>query len=110
MDAAKMERAVANLISNAVKYTSLGYVRVFVADKGNRLQLRVEDTGPGIPPDALKHLFSKFFRVRDGREKMEGTGLGLAVVKGIVEAHGGAVSSDSAPGRGAVFTLELPKP
>ena len=102
MVSAKMERAVANLASNAIKYTARGRVRVYVADKSDRFELRVEDTGPGIPSDAQKHLFSKFFRVKDGREKMEGTGLGLAVVKGIVEAHGGVVRAESAPGNARV--------
>lgn len=108
-DAAKLERALANLVSNALKYTASGGVRVSVSDGAGRQEVKVADTGPGIPPEAMNRLFSKFFRVDRPGEKAEGTGLGLAVVKGIAEAHGGGVSVENAPGGGSLFTLWVPK-
>jgi signal transduction histidine kinase len=107
MDTGKVERALVNLVSNAVKYTDRGSVTVSVGAEGGRQYVRVKDTGPGIPPEALDRLFTKFFRIaRDG--KKEGTGLGLAVVKGIAEAHGGGVSVESRAGEGSAFTFWLP--
>jgi signal transduction histidine kinase len=109
VDAAKVERVLSNLVSNAVKFTEKGGVRVRLFDDGPFQAACVEDTGPGIPPGAREKLFSKFFRVRRPGEKLEGTGLGLAIVKGFVEAHGGSVSVEDVPGGGAAFTVRLPK-
>jgi two-component system sensor histidine kinase BaeS len=107
-DESKLERLAANLVGNAVKFTARGGVTVEVSRDGDAQLLKVSDTGPGIPPEALDKLFSKFFRVRRPEEKIEGTGLGLAIAKGIAEAHGGSLSVESAVGRGTVFTLKLP--
>lgn len=109
LDTAKVERVVANLISNALKFTEKGRVIVRLKDAGEAQELRVEDTGPGIPPEAMEKLFSKFFRLRRPGEKLEGTGLGLTIVKGFVEAHGGNVSVESALGRGTTFIARFPK-
>lgn len=109
MDESKVERVVANLVSNALKFTEKGRVVLRLSDRGDAQELRVEDTGPGIPPEALEKLFSKFFRLRRPGEKLEGTGLGLAIVKGFVEAHGGTVSVESAVGRGTTFIARFPK-
>jgi signal transduction histidine kinase len=108
MDAAKVERALANLVSNAVKYTDAGAVSVTVAERGGRQEARVSDTGPGLSKASLEKLFTKFFRADSGR-KAEGTGLGLTIVRGIARAHGGDVSVESEIGKGSSFTLWLPK-
>ncbi len=109
LDEAKMERVIANLVSNALKFTEKGSVRVRLTDRGDGQELRVEDSGPGIPPEAREKLFSKFFRLRRPGEQLEGTGLGLAIVKGFTEAHGGSVAVESVPGRGTTFIVRLPK-
>jgi signal transduction histidine kinase len=106
-DEAKLERTLANLVGNAVKFTEKGRVTVRLKKEGDAAVLSVEDTGPGIPPESMENLFSKFFRAA-GTKAKEGTGLGLSIAKGFVEAHGGALSVESQVGRGTVFTLRLP--
>jgi signal transduction histidine kinase len=107
-DPDKLERALANLVGNAVKFTEKGLVEVRLSAAGGRVEASVSDTGPGIPPEAMEKLFSKFFRLRRPGEKLEGTGLGLAIAKGFTEAHGGSLSVQSAVGRGTTFTMSLP--
>lgn len=109
-DAGKLERAVSNLVGNAVKFTSAGRVLVTVAERNGRAEVSVQDSGPGIPPEAMEKLFSKFFRVAAGgpKQPLEGTGLGLAIAKGFAEAHGGTVSVESRPGQGATFRISIP--
>jgi two-component system sensor histidine kinase ChvG len=68
-------------------------------------RISVRDRGPGVPPQHLPRIFDRFFTTDEGRD---GTGLGLAIVKSVVEAHGGAVTVESAPGEGASFVVELP--
>lgn len=103
-----------NLVDNAVKYTSVKehgpkevWIRVYAAN--NYAVLEVEDTGIGIPEEARKHIFERFYRVDKARSrKMGGTGLGLAIVKLIAEKHGGTVSLDSEFGNGTTFKVRLP--
>jgi signal transduction histidine kinase len=80
------------------------------AEHGDRgVRIWVEDSGPGIAPEDLPHVFDRFYRGRGKREgPSEGSGLGLAIARGIVEAHGGRVSAASRPRHGSRFTLELP--
>ncbi len=113
VDGARVERVIANLIRNAMEHTPPGGridVRV-VADDG-WLRLHVSDTGEGIAEDDLPHIWNRFFRAdksrKRGPEAADGAGLGLAIVRAIVEAHGGLVDVTSAPGRGALFTLRFP--
>ena len=103
-----MERVLSNLVGNAVKFTAKGRVEVRLDLANGFAELAVSDTGPGLPPEAMEKLFSKFFRIRRPGEKLEGTGLGLAIVKGFVEAHGGSVSAESRVGEGSVFRLRIP--
>jgi two-component system phosphate regulon sensor histidine kinase PhoR len=107
-DESKLERLLANLVGNAVKFTAQGRVTVDLDAEGGVQVVRVADTGPGIPPEAADKLFSKFYRVRRPGEKIEGTGLGLSIAKGIAEAHGGTLSVESTVGKGTVFSLRLP--
>ena len=114
-DPAALEHALGNLISNAVKYGAAGggWIGLFagrVVERGRIwVEVRVADRGPGIPPDEQAHLFDPFFRGRRAQEnQVHGTGLGLSLVKKIVEAHGGTVSVKSEPGKGAEFIVRIP--
>jgi len=107
-DRTRLEQVAANLIDNAVKYTpSGGRVDVDVRREEDGALLRVRDTGPGIPADELSRIFDRLFRGDKSRAE-RGLGLGLSLVKAVVEAHGGTVAVVSEPGRGSVFTVSLP--
>jgi signal transduction histidine kinase len=108
-DATRLEQVAANLIDNALKYTpSRGRVDVEVENEGQEALLRVRDTGPGIPANELPRIFDRLFR-GDASRAERGLGLGLSLVRAVVEAHGGRVTVDSDPGRGATFTVRLPQ-
>ena len=107
-----LEQVLVNLVSNAVKYSpSNSKVGVEVVAQNNTLQVNVIDNGYGIPKDALPQLFEKFYRVPDmeNADEIEGSGLGLALVKEIVERHGGQIRVKSKLGVGSVFTFSLPQ-
>jgi PAS domain S-box-containing protein len=110
-DPIRLKQAIGNLLSNAVKYTPDGgaiAVRVLRAEE-QRLLVEVQDTGYGIPAEAQAKLFQRFYRVRiAGAEHIEGTGLGLSLVKAVVEQHGGRVSAESEQGKGSTFRIWLP--
>jgi two-component system phosphate regulon sensor histidine kinase PhoR len=109
-DPIRLKQAIGNLINNALKYTPEGgsvWVRVQPAEQ--RLLIEVQDTGYGIPAEAQAKLFQRFYRVRiDGAENIEGTGLGLSLVKAVVEQHGGRVAAESEQGKGSTFRIWLP--
>ena len=110
-DAEKLKKAVGNLLSNALKFTPEGgKVLVTVAGDEAVVQVRVRDTGPGIPADELPHVFDRFYQV-DGSatRKHEGTGIGLSLAKELVELHGGAIEVTSEEGFGAEFVVTLPR-
>ncbi|MEK7753893.1 MAG: HAMP domain-containing sensor histidine kinase [Acidobacteriota bacterium] len=112
LDPAAIGDALENLVDNAIKYSPSG-ARVAVSVGAERGQVRVEvcDQGIGIEPADLPHIFDKFYRGRRGAEQsVHGTGLGLALVKAAVEAHGGTIEAASAPGQGSRFTVRLPVP
>jgi signal transduction histidine kinase len=106
-DQARLRQVAANLLSNALKFTPPGgWVHIDLALQEGEAVLRVADSGPGIPPEELPRVFERFFRgsgVRAG-----GSGIGLAVVRELVAAHGGTVQAQSPPGAGAVLTVRLP--
>src|SRR2546422_3524844 len=107
-DRTRLEQVAANLIDNAVKYTPPGgRVDVQVRRENGKAVLRVRDTGPGIPPDELPRIWTRLFR-GDASRAERGLGLGLSLVKAIVEAHGGTVAVESEPGKESVFTVSLP--
>jgi PAS domain S-box-containing protein len=109
-DRAQLERVVANLISNAVKFTPAGGDVVIAAGReGNEVVLTVRDTGIGVPLDEQEYLFTRFFRSSISSELgIRGTGLGLFIVKRVIEGHGGTVAAESAPGIGTTFIVRLP--
>jgi signal transduction histidine kinase len=107
-DGTRLEQVAANLIDNAVKYTAAGgRVDVEVLRDGDRALLRVRDNGIGIPPNELPRIWDRLFRGDTSRTE-RGLGLGLSLVKAVVEAHGGTVEVGSQPGQGSVFTVSLP--
>ena len=107
-DRVRLEQVAANLIDNAVKYTPAGgQITVETRREGDRAVLKVRDTGPGIPAAELPRIWDRLFRGDTSRAE-RGLGLGLSLVKAIVEAHGGTVSVASEPGHGSTFTVSLP--
>jgi len=110
-DPDQMRQLVLHLGSNAVKFTPAGgSVTVFLSGTADEIALRVEDTGIGIPEQALEKVFERFYQVDSSLvRRYGGAGLGLAVCKSIVEWHGGRITAESAPGRGSSFTAVLPR-
>jgi len=107
-DRVRLEQATANLIDNAVKYTPRGgHVSVDVERERDRALLRVRDTGIGIPADEQPRIWDRLFRGDKSRAE-RGLGLGLSLVKAVIEAHGGTVTVVSEPGQGSTFTVSLP--
>ena len=106
-----LERALLNLLDNAIKYTPAGgRVTVQAAKEQSTIRIDIIDTGSGIPPDALPHIFERFYRANPARDKsIEGVGLGLSLVKWIIHEHGGSIEAASIPGNGARFTMVLPQ-
>ena len=110
LDKDAISQALLNLLNNAAKYSDeQKYIRVEVAKVGDWGHCSVEDRGVGIPPEEIKKVFEKFYRTRTARTReTTGSGLGLTLVKHIVEAHGGSVEVTSTVGRGSTFVLRLP--
>ena len=106
----QLERVVINLVSNAVKFTpDGGRVGLDLTVSGDEAVLRVSDTGVGIPEAEQKRLFESFFRASTALNAgVQGTGLGLTIVRSIVERHGGTISVRSAEGAGTTFEVRLP--
>ncbi len=111
-DAGKLRQIIANLLGNAVKFTSSGRVTVRVrtrtTDDGRRLVVEVADTGPGIDPSERSRLFQKFEQTATGRASNQGTGLGLAISRELVALMHGEIGVESEPGVGTVFRFEVP--
>lgn len=107
-DAAQLERALANLLENAARFSGGEPATVEAHASGDRVVLRVIDRGPGIPAADLEQVFEPFYQGADGR-RHKGSGLGLAIARGLVEVNYGRIWAESTPGRGAVFSIELPR-
>ncbi|MGO0122358.1 ATP-binding protein [Desulfothermobacter acidiphilus] len=104
-----LRRAIWALVDNAIKYNHPGgKVIVSLTTTGQEARLAVEDTGPGIPPAEIGHIFECFYRLDTAREQGKGFGIGLCLAKNIVEAHGGRIEAQSKPGQGSRFTIVLP--
>jgi two-component system sensor histidine kinase KdpD len=108
MDFMKIDQVLTNLLENAIKYTPPHTpIRIRAVAWAGMLAVTVADAGPGVTPQHLAHLFDKFYRA-SGAGGPPGSGLGLSIVKGMVEAHGGTISAQSSPGQGLTITFTLP--
>lgn len=106
----ELHRALVNLIHNAIKYTPEGgTVNVTLAGEAEHVRVTVRDTGIGIAPDDLPHIFEEYYRTEDARGGYQGTGLGLSIVQRVVTLHRGTVDVTSEPGQGTTFTLTFPR-
>ena len=113
VDRHRIQEMLLNLVTNAIKYTPPGgTVHLGLADQDGVVSFTVRDSGVGIAPGDLPHIFERFWRADPARSRTgqhPGTGLGLAITKWIAEAHGGSITVQSRPGRGTLFTVSLPK-
>lgn len=105
-DRSQVERVLSNLVANAMRYTKHGEVKISAEPRGTSVAVSVSDTGSGIPQEYLPHIFEKFVQVPGAATG--GAGLGLAISRLIVEAHGGQISVQSEPSKGSTFTFTLP--
>jgi signal transduction histidine kinase len=108
IDPQRLGQVIGNLLSNALKYTESGGIAVYATHSQNEVAISVADTGPGIPSDEQMRIFDPFYRGTTPQRTTEGLGVGLAIARGLAEAHGGRLTVESAPGRGSVFTIHLP--
>jgi signal transduction histidine kinase len=111
-DPARLEQVLLILLDNAMRHTPAGgAITVRARVDGGDAVLEVTDTGEGIAPDAIDSVFDRFYRADPSREagSRTGAGLGLAIARGIVHAHGGEIGVRSEPGEGACFTVRLPR-
>jgi PAS domain S-box-containing protein len=106
-DSNRVRQVFSNIVGNAIKFTPAGgTIRLAATRHDSEVCFQIADTGPGILPEQLPHLFDRFWQARQGDRR--GAGLGLPIAKGIVEAHGGRLWIDTAPGRGSTFYFTLP--
>jgi len=110
VDSDKIKQVMMNLLLNALKYTDQeGTVKVSVKKAASKILVSIEDNGIGIPEENLENVFERFYRVDKSRTRNSGgTGIGLAIAKVIIEAHGGKIAAKSVEGHGSCFTFELP--
>ncbi len=110
-DRTKIQQVIYNLVDNAIKFTPEGrQIRVQVTEKDNKIYTSVKDEGVGIPKDAQKKVFERFYKTDPSRGKDKtGTGLGLAITKEIIKAHGEQITLTSEEGEGSEFIFSLPK-
>lgn len=114
IDPEKIQRVLYNLLVNAIRHTpSGGEIHVSAARKDDSIIVKIRDTGEGIPPEDLPRIFDRFYRGEQARTRdlsgQRGAGLGLAIARGLVEAHGGMISVESVVGKGTTFTIILPR-
>jgi two-component system phosphate regulon sensor histidine kinase PhoR len=108
-DRNKIKQVILNLLSNAIKYNRpSGSILVTISTGEDELCIAVRDSGMGIPPDSLSHMFEKFYRAPGSEHLAPGTGLGLSICKFIIEAHRGHIDVESQAGSGTTFTVHLP--
>ena len=108
-DPQRLRQVLLNLAGNAVKFTEAGGVAIEARPAGNGVEIAVSDTGIGIPPDALPHVFDEFRQADSSTtRRYGGSGLGLSIARRLVDLHGGTIHVESAPGAGSTFVVELP--
>lgn len=110
VDPDRIREVITNVFDNAVKYTDQGQISLGLTGNNDVVQIRISDTGPGIPPEDLPHLFQKFYRVDNSATRtIGGTGLGLFICKKIVELYNGTIWAESTVGKGSTFYINLPR-
>jgi signal transduction histidine kinase len=111
IDQQRIEQILTNLLQNALRHTPTGgVIQISLTSQMRQQCIQVQDSGPGIPEDALPHIFERFYRADSARSRPEGgTGLGLSIARQLAEAHGGSLMAANHPNGGAVFTLCLPE-
>jgi two-component system sensor histidine kinase KdpD len=110
LDFTQIDQVLTNLLENAVRYTPPGTaIQITARRRGQDIVVSVADSGPGVPPENLPRLFDKFYRI-EGRSRPQGMGLGLAISKGLIEAHGGRITAHNGPEGGLQITFTLPVP
>jgi two-component system sensor histidine kinase BaeS len=110
VDRYRLLQAVSNVVANAVKFSpNGGRINIDVKEAGDDVEIVISDEGPGIPAEETEHIFDRFWRSPRRRQRSTGAGLGLTITRGCVEAHRGRIRVDSQPGRGATFTIAVPK-
>ena len=108
VDADRIRQVMSNLLGNAIKFTPAGgTIRVSARQQGDAVIVSIVDTGPGIPPEHLSKVFDRFWKGQGATRT--GSGLGLSIAKGIVEAHGGTIWAESELGKGSSFAFTLPR-
>ena len=108
VDADRIRQVMSNLLGNAIKFTPAGgTIRVSARQQGDTVIVSIVDTGPGIPPEHLSKVFDRFWKGQGTTRT--GSGLGLSIAKGIVEAHGGTIWAESELGKGSSFAFTLPR-
>jgi two-component system sensor histidine kinase BaeS len=109
VDPERMAQVLSNLVGNALRYTPPhGKIVLSAEAQPDALILRVQDSGSGIAPEDLPHIFERFYRSDQSRTQNGQSGLGLPIARSLVEMHGGNISAESAPGQGATFVIRLP--
>jgi two-component system sensor histidine kinase KdpD len=108
VDPVRLDQVLTNLLDNAHSYAAASPVQVVARQAGTDVELRVIDHGPGIPGPERERVFNQFYRLKGGGRRPEGTGMGLAICRGIVQALGGSLQVETTPGGGATFVLTLP--
>jgi signal transduction histidine kinase len=107
-DSDELIRLFVNLLDNAIKYTEHGKISITAQKNAKEIAINIEDTGIGISPEHLPHIFDRFYRVEESRVT-RGAGLGLAIAQEIAIAHNGIIEAHSTRGRGTTFTVRLPE-
>ena len=111
VDKDKMGQVLKNILSNAVKYfPDGGLIKITGEMEDDRFQVTVEDQGKGMTPEQVERVFEKFYRVDASNTAVEGTGLGMTIIKYLVEAHGGEVFVESEYGKGTIVRFTIPSP
>jgi signal transduction histidine kinase len=107
VDRERLVQVLSNLVGNAIKFTPVGGRITVAADRaGDRVRFAISDTGPGIAPEEIPHLFDRYWQ--SAKNARLGAGLGLFIVKGIIDAHGGSIWVESQPGHGTTFYFTIP--
>jgi signal transduction histidine kinase len=107
-DETRLEQVLSNLLGNAMKYAPGGTIRITGQARGDAVIICISDEGPGIAPEDIPHIFDRFYRAPEMARQTKGAGLGLYLTRAIVEAHGGRIWVDTAPGKGVRICFLLP--